>query len=100
MAVPMRIDAARHTVEPGTPVRLFDAHIGEAVPNVVFYRQQHVVTADRQRFFLNRVLDETSTAPITLVLNFKLKQEKAGEPSGPSRPSCLSRLSCLIPCQS
>ena len=66
MAAPIAATGA--TLEPGTPVALFQTHI---VGGAAFNRQgrQYDVARDG-RFLINTVLDE-ATAPITLLLNWK-----------------------------
>ena len=71
MAVPIRLDPAGKTVEPGTPVPLFATRVGGAVQTP--WKQQYMVSADGQRFLMNTVTEEASTSPITLILNSKPK---------------------------
>jgi dipeptidyl aminopeptidase/acylaminoacyl peptidase len=71
-AVPIRLDSERHTVDVGTPAGLFATHVGGAVQSVVFERQQYMVSPDGQRFLMNTV-EEMTTTPITLILDWKPK---------------------------
>jgi WD40-like Beta Propeller Repeat len=69
MAVPIRLDAARHTIDAGKPVPLFMTHIGGAVLPIA--RQQYLVSRDGQRFLMNVISGQDSAQPITIVLNAK-----------------------------
>ena len=69
MAVPIQLDAAKRTIESGTPVPLFMTRIGGAVLPIA--RQQYLVSPDGQRFLMNVISGQESTQPITLVLNAK-----------------------------
>jgi serine/threonine protein kinase/Tol biopolymer transport system component len=70
-AVPIRLDSERHTVDAGTPVGLFATHVGGAVQSVVFERQQYMVSPDGQRFLMNTLVEDTTSTPITLILNWR-----------------------------
>jgi serine/threonine protein kinase len=63
MAVEVKIDSA---FEAGTPRELFQTQIAPFIEA----RNQYVVTADGERFLVNTMLDEISTAPIAVVLNW------------------------------
>jgi len=63
--------ADRRRVEAGTPLALFEPHVGGAVNTIVFNRQQYMVMPDGQRFLMNTVVDEASSTPITLIVNWK-----------------------------
>ena len=67
MAVPIRLDAAKQTIDAGQPVPLFMTQIGGAITAVS--RQQYLVSPDGQRFLMNVISGQESTQPITLVLN-------------------------------
>jgi WD40 repeat protein len=69
MAVSIQMGSDGRTVEAGRPVPLFPAHVGAPVP--VLDRQQYIVSADGQRFLMNRVSDEAGASPITVILNWK-----------------------------
>jgi Tol biopolymer transport system component len=69
MAVPIRLDAARQTIDAGRPVPLFMTRIGGAIQPIS--RQQYLVSPDGQRFLMNVISGQESTQPITLVLNAK-----------------------------
>ena len=66
MAVPIRGQGT--TLEPGTPVALFQTRIvgGGTYPN----RQQYDVASDG-RFLINVSTDDATASPITLLLNWK-----------------------------
>jgi Tol biopolymer transport system component len=72
MAVPIRVAPERAFVDIGTPVPLFPTHIGGALQPVT--RQQYAVSADGQQFLMNTVPEETSSTPITVILNWKPKE--------------------------
>jgi len=67
MAVPIRLDSERNTVEAGTPVPLFVARLSGS-PQAPTSRQ-YMVTPDGQRFLLDAPAEVT--LPITVVLNWK-----------------------------
>ena len=71
MAVPIRFATNGQTVEPGSPVPLFDTHVGGAVQ--VFPRHQYVVSPDDMRFLMS-VERDTVASPITVLLNWKAKR--------------------------
>jgi len=74
MAVPIRLDSAAQTVDPGTPSLLFRARIvGGAVQGV--NRQQYVASPDGQRFLINTPTKEAATSSIALILNWKPPQK-------------------------
>jgi Tol biopolymer transport system component len=56
------------TPETGAVTRLFMTHIGGAIQAA--FRQQYVVSSDGQKFLMNNIVDETSTTPITVLLNW------------------------------
>ena len=65
MAVPIR---GGTVLEIGTPVALFDAHIGINMGDPGGGRHQYDVSADGQRFLINMTSSEPS--PLTVVLNW------------------------------
>jgi len=67
MTVP--ITAKGDALDAGTPVVLFQPRIVGGGTNVVGSRQQYDVAPDG-RFLINVTTDETTTTPITLVLNW------------------------------
>jgi Tol biopolymer transport system component len=71
MAVPVRLKSGSRLVDAGTPVPLFATRIGGAIQASVVLRQQYVVSADGQRFLMGTVPEVTSSAPITVILNWK-----------------------------
>ena len=70
MAVPITLPATGQTAESGAPVPLFVTHVGGAVQSPL--KQQYTVSPDGQRFLMSTVPEE-STAPITMILNWKAK---------------------------
>jgi Tol biopolymer transport system component len=71
MAVSIRLDAERQTIEPQRPMPLFITHMGDPVQSTG--RQLYIVSPDGQRFLMNTVLGEDESSPITVVLNWKPK---------------------------
>jgi len=69
MAVPMMVNGA--TLEPGVPVVLFQTRIWGGGTNA-FSRQQYDVASDG-RFLINVTTEDATSAPITLLLNWKAK---------------------------
>jgi hypothetical protein len=69
MATPIRFVSNGQALEPGSPVPLFITAIGGPLQGNL--RQQYAVSADGKRFLMNNVVDETSTSPITIVLNLQ-----------------------------
>ncbi|MEQ1761254.1 MAG: protein kinase [Vicinamibacterales bacterium] len=69
MAVSFQVAGDGRGTEVGVAVPLFSARIGSAQqgPNGA----QYVVSPDGQRFLLNTVIEDPSSAPITVVLNWK-----------------------------
>ena len=65
MAVPVRATAT--ALEPSTPIPLFEIRVPLSGTSL---RHQYDVTADGQRFLVNTVVNESSDAPITVVLNW------------------------------
>ena len=60
MAVPVTLQANGPTVEAGAPVALFAMRAGS----------QFAASPDGQRFLINTALEDASTPPITVVLNW------------------------------
>ena len=76
MAVPMRLEPDGRSVEPGIPVPLFATHVGGALQQFMTAptRQQYMVSRDGSRFLMNNLVEqESTTSPITVVLNWKGK---------------------------
>jgi hypothetical protein len=63
MAVDVKLGA---TFEASVPKPLF----GTCVISWAEFRNSYVVTADGQRFLINSTLEETSTTPINVVVNW------------------------------
>jgi hypothetical protein len=68
MAVPIHSASNAQTIEAGSPVPLFVAHVGSALsyPN----KQQYDVSSDGQRLLMNTII-EGVPSPITVILNWK-----------------------------
>jgi serine/threonine protein kinase len=71
MAVPIRQDREKHTVEAGDPVALFATRIGGARQQTMF--GQYEVAPNGQRFLMNNVAGDVTAAPITIIMNWKPK---------------------------
>jgi hypothetical protein len=69
MAVPIRFSSNGETVEPAAPFALFATNVGSSAINA--NRHQYAVSPDGQSFVTNSVLEEASTSPITVILNWK-----------------------------
>lgn len=69
MAVSIAFGSKGGGLEPGAPVPLFATQVGGAIQGAS--RQHYFVSADGERFLMNVVLDEATTSPITLILNWK-----------------------------
>jgi len=67
MAVPIRLDSERETVEVGAPVPLFGAHLSGVPRNPV--ARHYMVSPDGQRFLMDTLKEVT--LPITVILNWK-----------------------------
>ena len=67
MAVPVTAQGA--TFEAGTPVTLFPTRIASAAGGAAG-KQQYAVSRDG-RFLINQTVEESTTTPITLILNWK-----------------------------
>ena len=63
MAVDVKLGA---TFEASVPKPLFSTR----VISLTEFRNQYVVTADGQRFLINSTLEETSSTPINVVVNW------------------------------
>jgi Tol biopolymer transport system component len=73
MAVQVSLDQGGKTIRLGTPAPLFRAPLtGEVSPGGIT-RQPYEVSADGQRFLINKVIEEVITTPITVLLNWKPK---------------------------
>jgi serine/threonine protein kinase len=67
MAAPIRLASNAQTLEAGSPVPLFAPRSTSTV------RPQYIVSPDGQRFLINTVTEDASTAPITVIQNWKPK---------------------------
>jgi Tol biopolymer transport system component len=72
MAVPIRVVSNGKVVEAGTPRGLFTTTVGSTALNT--NRQQYAVSPDGQSFVMNSIVDEATTSPITVILNWKPKR--------------------------
>ena len=70
MAVSIRLPSGDEAVEVGTPVPLFATHIGGAEQSPL--PPQYVIAPDG-RFLMSTVVQESTTSPITVILNWKAK---------------------------
>lgn len=68
MAVSVRLDAERQTVEADAPVALFTMHVGSPVS---VFRQQYSVSPDGRRFLFNTLVDDDRVSPITIIQHWK-----------------------------
>jgi len=68
MSVP--VTASGSSFEAGTPVALFQTRIVGGVPAA--YKPQYAVSRDG-RFLINQLVETSTTAPITLILNWRPK---------------------------
>ena len=71
MAVPIRADREKHTVEAGAPVALFTTRIGGARAAAI--NGQYEVAPDGQRFLMNNLAGDVTASPITIIMNWKPK---------------------------
>jgi Tol biopolymer transport system component len=70
MSVPIRLDAAGTSLEPGTPTPLFQTRIIGGLPGQGNHRQQYMVSPDGERFLIHSVAAE-DTSPIVVIANWK-----------------------------
>ena len=68
MAVKVRLDADRQTVDAAAPVALFSGHVGNPVS---VFRQQYVVSPDARRFLISTIVEDDRAAPITIIEHWK-----------------------------
>jgi hypothetical protein len=68
MAVPIRTNSGRFTIEAGVPVPLFATHLGGAVQGANL--QQYAVSPDGRRFLMSALV-EPRTPAITVILNWR-----------------------------
>ena len=71
-AVPIRLASDVQAAETGTPVPLFTTRVGGALQHTDI-NPHYVVAPDGQRFLMNTVVEDASTSPITVILNWKAK---------------------------
>jgi hypothetical protein len=71
MAVPIALGKDGQTIEPGTPVPLFPTRLasGANIVSGTMSKAQYAVARDG-RFLLNTAVDEGTTSPITVMLNW------------------------------
>jgi len=73
MAVPIRNDREKHTIEAGAPVALFATRIGGARQQQQPFSGQYEVAPDGQRFLMNNLAGDVTASPITIIMNWKPK---------------------------
>jgi hypothetical protein len=71
MAVPVQFADNDQTIKPGTPVPLFATRVGPPVDGR--NPAQYMVSPDGKRFLMNMLVEEPSSVPITVILNWKPK---------------------------
>ena len=71
MSVPMRV-AADSRLDAGPPTMLFSTHTGGAV--LPGFRQQYIVSPDGQTFLLNNIVEDKSSMPLTVLLNWRHRE--------------------------
>ena len=71
MAVPIRQDHEKHTVEAAAPVALFATRFGGARAQAM--TGQYAVAPDGQRFLMNSLAGGVTDSPITIILNWAPK---------------------------
>ena len=62
------------SVEAGAPTPLFLTHLRQPISAMDFF--SYDVTGDGQKFLVNSKLDTSSTAPLSIVLNWRAEMEK------------------------
>jgi Tol biopolymer transport system component len=67
MTVAVRLSSNGKTIEPASPVPLFQARVGSTLDGGSGV--EYIVSADGQRFLMNTLTEETA-APITVILNW------------------------------
>jgi hypothetical protein len=75
MATPIRLGTREQGAEAGTPLALFATRL-QAGSLPVLLKQQYAVSADGQRFLMNRETEDAHTPPITLILNWHPEAKK------------------------
>ena len=75
MAVPIRLDSKRQTVDVGTPAALFRPRLAVSGGSAV-NRQQYTVSPDGQQFLINTLTEDAIVSPVTLVLNWRPRLEQ------------------------
>jgi Tol biopolymer transport system component len=69
MSVPIRFSG--NEVEASAPVPLFMTHVGPLTASLV--QQYYAVSQDGQRFLMSTIADDSTTSPITVILNWNGK---------------------------
>ena len=72
MAVPIRA-SRKEGLEPGEPVALFAAKVGEVVPLLSGYNQSYDLSSNGQRFLMNTITEAVGAPPIEVILNWPPK---------------------------
>jgi eukaryotic-like serine/threonine-protein kinase len=70
MAAPVKLSLDGQSLETGTPIVLFPVRIAGG-PLQGSQKQQYAVSSDGQRFLVNLALDDDTTSPITMILNWR-----------------------------
>jgi Tol biopolymer transport system component len=73
MAVPIRVPANAARFEVGKPLWLSGTNLGGAIRNT--NRHAYVVAPDGQSFVINSVPEDASASPITVIQNWKPRNE-------------------------
>jgi hypothetical protein len=71
MAVPIQFANNSQPIKPDAPIRLFPTNVGPAFQGNA--TAQYIVSSDGHRFLMNTLIEEGSTSPITMILNWKPK---------------------------
>lgn len=69
MAAPVRESDDERTLIPGAPVKLFASQLGGALQDV--NRQQYIVEGNGQHFLVNRLITNSESTLITVVMNWQ-----------------------------
>jgi hypothetical protein len=72
IVVPLHLAPDGRTLTAGPPTALFMTRIGAAIQPTG--RHQYIADSDGRRFLMSTLIEDTSTAPITLILNWKPKE--------------------------
>ena len=70
MAVPIDVSANGQSITPGIPVPLFTTRVGRII-GPGGSGPQYVVSADGQRFLMTTLVQDGSSSPIRVIVNWK-----------------------------